>query len=125
MRISDWSSDVCSSDLPAADLATQRKVPTRLIWISRLNASAGKCLIEPSSFDRLAVFIALPVPAQHTRIDSCRSEEHTSELQSLMRISYAVLCLKKKKKSHKKSDTHFITQQNLSSHNLQITTIRM
>src|SRR3546814_2901652 len=71
MRISDWSSDVCSSDLPAADLATQRKVPTRLIWISRLNASAGKCLIEPSSFDRLAVFIALPVPAQHTRIDSC------------------------------------------------------
>src|SRR3546814_7805748 len=100
MRISDWSSDVCSSDLPAADLATQRKVPTRLIWISRLNASAGKCLIEPSSFDRLAVFIALPVPAQHTRID--RSEEHTSELQSLMRLSYAVFCLKKKKnkKSH-------------------------
>src|SRR3546814_10555137 len=34
-----------------------------------------------------------------------RSEEHTSELQSLMRISYAVFCLKKKKKTHTKSDT--------------------
>src|SRR3546814_4624261 len=34
----------------------------------------------------------------------CRSEEHTSELQSLMRISYAVFCLKKKKKNTKKQD---------------------
>src|SRR3546814_1408975 len=36
-----------------------------------------------------------------------RSEEHTSELQSLMRISYAVLCLKKKKKTTKPTNTHY------------------
>src|SRR3546814_5062704 len=36
----------------------------------------------------------------------CRSEEHTSELQSLMRISYAVFCLKKKKKSHEKNNSY-------------------
>src|SRR3546814_5769519 len=63
---------------PAADLAMQRNVPTRLIWMIQLNASSGKCLMLPSSFER--------------------SEEHTSELQSLMRISYAVFCLKKKHK---------------------------
>src|SRR3546814_9740933 len=39
----------------------------------------------------------------HLRVDQLRSEEHTSELQSLMRISYAVFCLKKKKKKHTKS----------------------
>src|SRR3546814_6204521 len=38
-----------------------------------------------------------------------RSEEHTSELQSLMRISYAVFCLKKKKKTHTRTQTHKIT----------------
>src|SRR3546814_6475012 len=38
-----------------------------------------------------------------------RSEEHTSELQSLMRISYAVFCLKKKKKKSMKSDIHYHT----------------
>ena len=37
----------------------------------RLKASSGKCLIEPSSFERLAVLIALPVPAQFTKIRSC------------------------------------------------------
>src|SRR3546814_4857580 len=41
-----------------------------------------------------------------------RSEEHTSELQSLMRISYAVFCLKKKKKINKNDDTYKITTNN-------------
>src|SRR3546814_4900955 len=41
-------------------------------------------------------------------LDSSRSEEHTSELQSLMRISYAVFCLKKKKNKHIKHDTQHI-----------------
>src|SRR3546814_9387176 len=46
-----------------------------------------------------------------------RSEEHTSELQSLMRISYAVFCLKKKKKTMKQSKTHNISEiRNTSSH---------
>src|SRR3546814_5797403 len=50
---------------------------------------------------------ARPSPAPSRRAGSERSEEHTSELQSLMRISYAVFCLKKKK--HKNNQ---ITQQN-------------
>src|SRR3546814_5626144 len=50
-----------------------------------------------------------PVPTRHRR----RSEEHTSELQSLMRISYAVFCLKKKKKKKKQlTIKHNSTQQN-------------
>src|SRR3546814_6793671 len=69
MRISDWSSDVCSSDL----------VETLRI--------AGQDFL-----DRTAAGHAV---ADHH--ESFRSEEHTSELQSLMRISYAVFCLKKKK----------------------------
>src|SRR3546814_5271389 len=44
---------------------------------------------------------AAPVMARHRGEGSQRSEEHTSELQSLMRISYAVFCLKKKKKTNK------------------------
>ena len=56
--------------MPAADLAMQRKVPTRLIWISMLNRSSGKCLISPVSLARLAVLIALPVPAQLIRMRS-------------------------------------------------------
>src|SRR3546814_8150890 len=42
-----------------------------------------------------------------------RSEEHTSELQSLMRISYAVFCLKKKKKSQKTHKSKYITNDNI------------
>ena len=56
--------------MPAADLAMQRKVPTRLIWMIRSKASSGKCLISPVSLSRLAVLIALPVPAQLTRMRS-------------------------------------------------------
>src|SRR3546814_7086319 len=52
-------------------------------------------------------------PRRCTRAASARSEEHTSELQSLMRISYAVFCLKKKKKTtspkHHKKSTHTLT----------------
>src|SRR3546814_5103195 len=46
-----------------------------------------------------------------SRSESFRSEEHTSELQSLMRISYAVFCLKQKKKTHK-SITHYDNTNN-------------
>ena len=52
--------------MPAADLAMQRKVPTRLIWMMRSKAAMGKCLIAPVALSRLAVLIALPVPAQLT-----------------------------------------------------------
>src|SRR3546814_5505383 len=52
-------------------------------------------------------------------IDNSRSEEHTSELQSLMRISYAVFCLKKKTRKHKQTTTKYYTNQhnNISLHN--------
>src|SRR3546814_10536133 len=105
MRISDWSSDVCSSDLgcsaPArpiarstadqsgaahAGLASRRLAnPKALVFFS---------IIDPSSAHstRKASRHASAPPAS----PDVRSEEHTSELQSLMRISYAVFCLKKK-----------------------------
>src|SRR3546814_9969497 len=59
---------------------------------------------------RLSARLRLPVSIRHHP----RSEEHTSELQSLMRISYAVFCLKKKTK-HKKN-YHNITNNNTSTH---------
>src|SRR3546814_7445607 len=62
--------------------------------IRRLQAADGqRCERSPAGAYR-----ALP-PARARRVDRARSEEHTSELQSLMRISYAVFCLKKKKSS--------------------------
>src|SRR3546814_4337936 len=94
MRISDWSSDVCSSDLDL-DRAAHR--------LFRLGGSRA------ARFDRLAI-----VPRQIGGRDDPlpRSEEHTSELQSLMRISYAVFCLKKKTTNINKKTTysHYITQ---------------
>src|SRR3546814_10830373 len=105
MRISDWSSDVCSSDLTAA-------LPTPRAFSNRLNS----CRVDgPASPHRSRVLqgFGLLGPVHYRRrwqsIDhGClpagpghgRSEEHTSELQSLMRISYAVFCLKKKKKRY-------------------------
>src|SRR3546814_3888855 len=97
MRISDWSSDVCSSDLhevirrvggcAALDRARQDRGRAVTGYIRGSAPEDGR--------DRRAC-------ADERRSgQSCgsvfRSEEHTSELQSLMRISYAVFCLKKKK----------------------------
>src|SRR3546814_8951157 len=76
MRISDWSSDVCSSDL--VPQAQQAYAEARILF-----QSVGDRISEADA----ALLIGL-----------LRSDEHTSELQSLMRISYAVFCLKKKKK---------------------------
>src|SRR3546814_7285294 len=115
MRISDWSSDVCSSDLQviasvaARDRQAGEDVAADAAQVARqqladvlaqhvhcrpvidLHHHAARALglgdqVRPA--DRRA---ALGQGADH------RSEEHTSELQSLMRISYAVFCLKKKK----------------------------
>src|SRR3546814_10809946 len=108
MRSSDWSSDVCSSDLPASF--------TRggLFFCSKDNpldgkpikSSGGKNAAQApagyhwSQCSRRAVeHVPYPPldPCEWRRVLPHRSEEHTSELQSLMRISYAVFCLKKKK----------------------------
>src|SRR3546814_6240517 len=113
MRISDWSSDVCSADLAQhrarrrgalslrqASLHKQRKV-ARAVTARKL---LMLMLMLPSSRMEKIKSSSLRSPPS-----SGRSEEHTSELQSLMRISYAVFCLKKK---NRKTQT-----QNLA-HNL-------
>src|SRR3546814_10020384 len=125
MRISDWSSDVCSSDLLLRNRRSRRDD----------RPAAGKTLCQR----RLLAEIGYPRPILRPPVEAAprwrraapdhrqpplhpdrqrrprlgerqahgrrhrrrRSEEHTSELQSLMRISYAVFCLKKKKKPPK------------------------
>src|SRR3546814_2909033 len=114
MRISDWSSDVCSSDL------------LRGCQRTRAIIEAAEASEEDWNTEYLAPILSIRVVdgldqaiehinrhgSHHTdsivsehqgetrrfvaEVDSARSEEHTSELQSLMRISYAVFCLKKK-----------------------------
>src|SRR3546814_4625330 len=88
MRISDWSSDVCSSDLRGGDIVGVRDA--HLQADPRIGGvETGEADGEPIAAHRLA----RRDPQAAVRE---RSEEHTSELQSLMRISYAVFCLKKK-----------------------------
>src|SRR3546814_1236183 len=135
MRISDWSSDVCSSDLQGMDqerIGTRngacrqpdRKLarPSALPWPHpppgsalssgrwrsapasparhsvdpywrgvEIRSGGDRCSIGGRSRDVACAVMAFPIALQE------RSEEHTSELQSLMRISYAVFCLKKTK----------------------------
>src|SRR3546814_8736858 len=128
MRMSDWSSDVCSSDLlastfdhgagvacpgarsityswPSAENAP-KPLPSRSGVAGGPNGHGSEPALSPTS--------SCPECAISSYCVGCgcsggttasgggrraRSEEHTSELQSLMRISYAVFCLKKKKKT--------------------------
>src|SRR3546814_2933218 len=100
MRIGDWSSDVCSSDLQL-EVAGNRPQPRR-------NEAAADDTDDgqhqrddqrASAGHRRPEGDALDDPIEVRSHGWSRSEEHTSELQSLMRISYAVFCLKKKKKT--------------------------
>src|SRR3546814_3087430 len=102
MRISDWSSDVCSSDLHLRDLDIGIGEARRLEHPGIIGRQFGHLAAPLDGRDRDAVDQDL---LRHRRIGGPgvggrrgeqRSEEHTSELQSLMRISYAVFCLKKK-----------------------------
>src|SRR3546814_1825900 len=90
MRISDWSSDVCSSDLHSAGEATV---------LSTISGTPCRCAASAIAWMSMILPAGLPMDSQNTAL-VLRSEEHTSELQSLMRISYAVFCLKKKIKSN-------------------------
>src|SRR3546814_10782947 len=102
MRISDWSSDVCSSDLLGASFV-------RILGYFHEDGVKSVAAIEAAM--RRADSAALVLPAHTLKGEShqfgagplalLRSEEHTSELQSLMRISYAVFCLTKKQKKPK------------------------
>src|SRR3546814_3639563 len=115
MRISDWSSDVCSSDLDAILLTRGDRRIRRWITDSRdgrppTDAPQGRITLPDGIRDPLGL----------DQYPSLRSEEHTSELQSLMRISYAVFCLKK--------TTNPETNQNLQStnnNNTRTSTIQM
>src|SRR3546814_10750719 len=115
MRISDWSSDVCSSDRvgrgkagrprPVAyhrdgervmQCSSQRNCALRLDADDRYDSGEGRSIARSRRAHQ----------EFHARRPGrrLRSEEHTSELQSLMRISYAVFCLKKKKQNKNKTE---------------------
>src|SRR3546814_1378913 len=106
MRISDWSSDVCSSVLIAleSDLRVFREGASEdgddfLGGEEAVAAVAGALAQNAGSgegIERTGRGLERDVQFRCQHLG--RSEEHTSELQSLMRISYAVFCLKKKKK---------------------------
>src|SRR3546814_6874720 len=99
MRISDWSSDVCSSDLTFTVPWTGERTSVRC---TRSRSAVRAWVSDTSSSWRLESSVAASLRKVTRRSSirrSARSEEHTSELQSLMRISYAVFCLKKKKKT--------------------------
>src|SRR3546814_2992532 len=108
MRISDWSLDVCSSDLPAD---RRRRHGRPLSHAPRPCAVAGRPARRRAcgGGQRLGADPGRQLPlraeVRGRARDGGRSEEHTSELQSLMRISYAVFCLKKKK--HRKEEISF------------------
>src|SRR3546814_3161734 len=109
MRISDWSSDVCSSDLRAAILLAAAPLAVPYAFNYDLTTVTAAAMLAAIRFrGRIGPFLVgagvavclLPgavIVLNAARLP-LRSEEHTSELQSLMRISYAVFCLKKKNK---------------------------
>src|SRR3546814_8789004 len=115
MRISDWSSDVCSSDLGDTPLLLKlQRDPNGLLCAIAFETIHGgpnsifsalgdilryreRIAAWPRIIKRYAVIpMQIGVPCHRQAV---RSEEHTSELQSLMRISYAVFCLKKNNNS--------------------------
>src|SRR3546814_2298870 len=104
MRISDWSSDVCSSDLhDLAGLVAGHRGAERIVALEgEGDGGAGGRIGGERRADRhIGELVAgggraWCADGVDGGIAGDRSEEHTSELQSLMRISYAVFCLKKK-----------------------------
>src|SRR3546814_1666973 len=112
MRISDWSSDVCSSDLSAASgeaafACRHREEPAsgeRSLsgGVQAQIREAGKMQSQPRfGHDYQHIVAGFPCRCNGAARPQSRSEEHPSELQSLMRISYDVLCLKNKNYNHK------------------------
>src|SRR3546814_9824537 len=114
MRISDWSLDVCSSDLWVKRVVTTMWHPVGTCRMGQDARAVVDARLRVRGVDDLRVIDAAIMPnitsgntnaptqalARHATamlVEDLRSEEHTSELQSLMRISYAVFCLKKKK----------------------------
>src|SRR3546814_3509828 len=112
MRISDWSSDVCSSDLFSPH-QMERSILDRPVQVDpallgrerTIFGGIGAQFVEHESHVQRHLRLKFcrrpqsckPRFVNRSQLALIRSEEHTSELQSLMRISYAVFCLKKKK----------------------------
>src|SRR3546814_5238304 len=114
MRISDWSSDVCSSDLLINDVRQVVAGAAQAVRIAlgadrqddrfggdgvALRGLDAKGALRAGDLDHLGIIDDPDLVGRAVRVPvgEDRSEEHTSELQSLMRISYAVFCLKKKR----------------------------
>src|SRR3546814_5296025 len=115
MRISDWSSDVCSSDLAdhqvrrlvqravgpqyretlAADAPADGVKRACALHPGLIRLAVGSCDRRNERFSDERVAIGIPAAQATMNARTQRSDEHTSELQSLMRISYDVFCLKK------------------------------
>src|SRR3546814_8322298 len=126
MRISDWSSDVCSSDLVDSDRQDRQHEPDdlrgELREISRPVSGGGFSfgLASGENGRRCAGGVGFVCHRDVSSFPfsrmSCavarlwRSEEHTSELQSLMRISYAVFCLTKKKPTQDSKQSSIILE---------------
>src|SRR3546814_5577361 len=147
MRISDWNSDVCASDLRSRSRILTMSSPKQFKFILRLysgveipiglgahalltafknasifardftpglsstpdDTSTRPVAVTPIASRTLA---ASSPPDTPQRSGARRSEEHTSELQSLMRISYAVFCLKKKKLNIQNKSSYILLQLN-------------
>src|SRR3546814_5585038 len=126
MRICDWSSDVCSSDLTSLEatgillfvyvlrelIFSWRGIPIAGIASNIARLICRTAYSGARSGAQIAIIVAVigvlvdlltvtgfAQKLSFAMLEIARSEEHTSELQSLMRISYAVFCLKKKKKT--------------------------
>src|SRR3546814_8707493 len=118
MRISDWSSDVCSSDLHVTTPSPPPLPPSQRVSVHRATDAVERAhhfALDASHTrsgaprDLGVAQVIDPVREEHIACEpgkrEKRSEEHTSELQSLMRISYAVFCLKKKRKNKQLRNT--------------------
>src|SRR3546814_2119171 len=104
MRISDWSSDVCSSDLHGAEADILAGEVDFFVGPFQAESTTRSLRVETLFENRRSVIAREGHPlANATSLSDLRdarwvrSEEHTSELHSLMRNSYAVFCLKKHK----------------------------
>src|SRR3546814_3806711 len=128
LRISDWSSDVCSSDL-LHSCGASRSPPAPARRLQCESNAAARHRAQPCVQTIASISPSIrahhsreggnsddpnhrlgPAPAEHQLGQRPhRSEEHTSELQSLMRISYAVFCLQKKTKQNHTTQQQHIT----------------
>src|SRR3546814_5989735 len=112
MRISDWSSDLCSSDLKVIVNGIKDFIMKSGLRLSVEEFRPSRH--EGSKEERIAAALEHKYDnLEMWHLEGGRSEEHTSELQSLMRISYAVFCLKKNTKLKNKNETILLTSTNI------------